>query len=112
MIRRIFDWFENRVEAFPANEPQLPPKTLLAFCRHYSKGLEPWLLLMALGAALLAVLEVMLFGFLGNVIDWLSSSDPETFLRDEWPTLLIMSVIILLIKPATAAFSSFVLHQP
>ncbi len=54
---------------------------------------------MALGAALLAVLEVMLFGFLGNVIDWLSSSDPETFLRDEWPTLLIMSVIILLIKP-------------
>lgn len=111
MIRRVFDWFERRVEPFPAKEPQLPPKTLVAFCRHYSKGLELWLVLMALGAAILAILEVALFGFLGNVIDWLSTSNPETFLQDEWPTLLMMAAIILVIKPATAAFSSFVMHQ-
>ncbi|MCF4097967.1 ABC transporter ATP-binding protein/permease [Maritalea sp. P4.10X] len=107
----MFEWFERRVAPFPEQEPQLPPKTLVAFCRHYSKGMELWLLLMALGAAMLAVLEVVLFAFLGNVIDWLSAADPKTFVQDEWPTLVAMTVIILIIKPATAAFSSFVLHQ-
>ena len=43
----MFSWFENRIDPFPAEEPEQPPATLLAFCWHYTKGIWPWLALMA-----------------------------------------------------------------
>ncbi len=79
----MFSWFENLIDAFPKNEPQQPPRTLLAFCWHYSKEIWPALATVsALGAAV-ALLEVMVFGFLGNVVEWLTTADRTTFLEKE-----------------------------
>ncbi len=40
-------WFERRLDPFPDAPPSQPPATLVAFCRHYTRGAERWLLLMA-----------------------------------------------------------------
>ena len=40
-------WFETRLEPFPDAPPTQPPASLYAFCRHYTRGAERWLLLMA-----------------------------------------------------------------
>ena len=52
--------------------PVQPPATLLAFCRHYVRGIEPYLLLMSALTAVLAISEAMLYGILGQVVDWLA----------------------------------------
>ena len=53
----------------------------------------------------------MLIGILGQVVDWLASSDPETFFAETWPTLLAMSVFMLLVIPLANAGRSLVVHQ-
>jgi len=110
-MRKIFDWFEGRIDPYPKTEPSRPPKTLYAFCRHYTKGMEIWLLGLATVSALIAIAEVLLFGFLGNVVNWLSESDPKTFIEQEWPSLFAMGVVILLVKPMISIVGSLIMHQ-
>jgi len=110
-MNKIFSWFESRIDPYPTEDPRTPPKTLYAFCRHYTKGMEVWLIALAIGSALIATGEVLLFGFLGHVVDWLSNSDPKTFVQNEWPTLVVMAVVVLLLKPLLSIVSSLVMHQ-
>ena len=37
----MFRWFEKKLDPFPAEEPVEPPKTLIAFCVHYTRGAKP-----------------------------------------------------------------------
>jgi ATP-binding cassette subfamily B multidrug efflux pump len=66
---------------------------------------------MALLTGLLAILEVTLFDFLGQLVDWLSTKDPETFLNEERERLLWMSFVILIAIPVTVLFHSIFIHQ-
>ena len=62
-------FFERFVDPFPSAEPRQPPKGLLAFCRHYTLGVEKHLVIMAVLTGLLALLEVSLFDFLGRLVE-------------------------------------------
>ena len=110
-MKKIFDWFEGRIDPYPAADPTRPPNTLYAFCRHYTKGMEVWLIMLALSSAVIAITEVLLFSFLGSIVDWLSQSDPKTFIENEWPSLLAMALVVVLVRPLVSAFGSLVLHQ-
>ena len=107
----MFSFFERLVNPFPPENPQKPPEGIYEFCRHYTRGIEPWLLLMAFLTALTAISEALLFGILGRVVDWLATSDPEVFLQESWPLLLGMSVFILLAIPLLNSLHSLVVHQ-
>jgi ATP-binding cassette subfamily B multidrug efflux pump len=107
----MFRFFESLIEPFPAAEPTQPPASIIGFCRHYTRGSEKHLILMAVLTGLLAILEVTLFDFLGQLVDWLSTKDPETFLNEERGRLLWMSFIILIAIPVTVLFHSIFIHQ-
>lgn len=107
----MFRFFERFIDPFPSEEPLQPPSGLLAFCRHYTKGVEVHLIIMACLTGLLAILEVSLFGFLGQLVDWLSTKDPNTFLDEERGTLIWMAFIILIAIPITVLFHSIFIHQ-
>jgi len=104
-------WFETRLEPYPADAPTEPPRGLLAFSLHYIRGAKRWLALMAVFTALIALSEVMLFGLMGNVVDWLSSANRETFLQDEGAKLWLMGAFVLIVLPLVIATQSFVIHQ-
>ncbi|RVT47369.1 ABC transporter ATP-binding protein [Rheinheimera sediminis] len=107
----MLGFFERLTNPFPADEPTQPPKTLFAFCLHYSKGMVLPLLLMSLATALLAVLEVSLFGFMGQLVDWLVSKNPETFWQEEQDTLITMAVVMLVVLPFLVFLHSALIHQ-
>ena len=44
-------------------------------------------------------------------MDWLATSDPETFVAETWRTLLAMSVFMLVVIPLANAGRSLVVHQ-
>ncbi len=108
---KILTWFEKRIEPFPAEEPTQPPGTLWAFCWHYSKGIWPALALLAAFSVVIALLEILVFGFLGNVVEWLSTANRETFLADEGEKLIIMGVVVMLVLPALVILWSLLIHQ-
>ncbi|GLS91953.1 multidrug ABC transporter ATP-binding protein [Psychromonas marina] len=108
---RIFKYFENLVPALNDTEPTQPPNTLVAFCLHYTKGYGKALIVMTILTSLLAILEVSLFGFMGQLVDWLITKNPETLLQDEGLRLILMSLIVLIFIPALTILHSLVVHQ-
>ena len=107
----MFALFEKRIEPFPAEEPSRPPEGLVAFCWHYSKPVWPWLVMMSVLSAAIAAAEVFVFGFLGQIVDWLSAADRQTFLSIEGPRLAWMSAFVVLILPVIVLLHSLIIHQ-
>jgi ATP-binding cassette subfamily B multidrug efflux pump len=107
----MFGWFERRLDPYPTSVPEQPPKGLVAFCLHYSRGAKRWLIAMAVCSAVIASLEIVMFGFIGNIVDWLGRSDPANFVQDNGWTLFVMGAVVLLAIPLINAFSSLVVHQ-
>ena len=107
----MFGWFETRLNPYPSEAPALPPKGLFAFLWHYTRPAAPWLVLLGVCSMVLGIAEVVLFQFLGNIIDWLSGSDPSTFLAREGGTLVWMAVLLLVVIPGFGALHTLTMHQ-
>lgn len=107
----VFRWFESRLNPYPEEEPGVPPSGLLAFCWHYTKPAWRWLLFMSCLTAVVAAGEVYLFGFLGNVVDWLAASDQEGFLNREGKRLFWMAIVLLVVLPSIILLHSLLVHQ-
>ncbi|WP_062203792.1 ABC transporter ATP-binding protein [Aureimonas sp. AU12] len=107
----MFSYFERLVDAFPDADPKHPPRTLFGFVWYYAKPIWPLLLLYAIGTTLISVAEVSLFGFLGSIVDWLSTTSRETFLRDEGWRLAGIAGVVLLALPALTFASSLISFQ-
>ncbi|EGM79325.1 ABC-type multidrug transport system, ATPase and permease component [Rheinheimera sp. A13L] len=107
----MLGFFERLTKPFPDDEPTQPPTGLFAFCLHYSKGMVLPLLLMSIATALLAALEVSLFGYMGQLVDWLVNKNPETFWQEEKDTLITMAVVMLVVLPVLVFVHSALIHQ-
>jgi ATP-binding cassette subfamily B multidrug efflux pump len=107
----MFRWFEQRLDPFPAEEPVEPPKTLVAFCVHYTRGAWPYIIVDALLVAAIAVAEVWMFGFMGRIVDWLSAQNRETFLQTESWKLAGMAFIVLFALPGMVWLRSLINQQ-
>ena len=66
---------------------------------------------MAALASAIAVAEVSLLGFLGNVVDWLAKYSRDTLYEKAGGKLVLIAVLIVVLLPLAALFQSLVLHQ-
>lgn len=66
---------------------------------------------MALLSTAIAIIEVSLFGFMGQLVDWLSTSSPDTFLTENQSTLIGLGLLVLVGMPLLIAFYSLLIHQ-
>ena len=107
----MFAFFEQLISPFPPQEPEQPPKGLYAFCRHYTRGIEPHLVAMSILTGLIAIMEVSLFAFLGKLVDWLAASDPATFLETEGSRLLWWGLLVVFALPLAVLLHSLLVHQ-
>ncbi|WP_213608311.1 ABC transporter ATP-binding protein [Pseudoalteromonas sp.] len=107
----MYRLFERMTKPFPERSPTQPPNTLFAFCRHYTKGMELSLVLMSLSAALLAILEVSLFSYMGQLVDWLGEYTPEELFSQQQSALIKMGLMLLVVMPVVVFFRSAILHQ-
>lgn len=107
----MFKRFEGFTEPFPKSTPDQPPSGMLAFLRYYTRGYEKPLIIMSLMATIVAVVEVMLFGAMGQLVDWLSTSNPETFLQDNKADLIFYGTLLLVVMPILVIVYSLLVHQ-
>ena len=111
MRMRLLRWFESRLDPFPEAAPAQPPASLYAFCRHYTRGAEPWLLLMAATTAAIALAEVALYAYVGSLVDRMNALGVAGFLAGEGRRLGWMALLVLLGLPALVLLNSLVQHQ-
>jgi len=107
----MFAFFEKLIKPFPPVESGQPPASLYAFCRYYTRGIEPHLIVMSLLTALIAIMEVSLFRFLGNLVDWLSTTEPVNLLQNHGNELFWWAVMVLIGLPTAVFLHALVIHQ-
>lgn len=107
----MFKIFEGFTKPFPSDSPKPPPKGIFAFCRHYTRGFEVPLIIMSLMSTIVAIVEVALFGAMGNLVDWLSNSDPSTFWQDNQSQLMGYGLLLLVVMPLLVVVYSLLVHQ-
>ena len=107
----MFRFFERRIEPFPDAPLEVPPKGFLAFMLHYVRDAVPWLILMSVFTAIIAIGEVTLFGFLGGIVDWLASSEREGFFQREGGKLIAMAVVVLVVLPLATLVQGLIVYQ-
>ena len=59
----------------------------------------------------IALIEVMLFGFLAEIVDWLVVADKATFLDEERGKLIVIGLVILVALPVLSLATIMVSHQ-
>ncbi|MGB7205825.1 MAG: ABC transporter ATP-binding protein [Anderseniella sp.] len=89
----------------------MPPASLGGFIWHYTKPFWPWILLTSVIAAIVAMIEVSLFAFLGSVVDWLAKTTPQTVFHDYGLELALLAVLVLVLNPLLNFVYELVLHQ-
>ena len=107
----MFGFFERFIDPYPPEHPAEPPQGLYRFCRHYIRGIEPYLVLLALLTTLLAISEALLYSVVGQLVDWLAEKKIDNFIESEWPALLSMSILILIVIPLLVLLHALVINQ-
>ncbi|WOJ92039.1 ABC transporter ATP-binding protein [Congregibacter variabilis] len=106
-----FRFFEQLVHPFPPAQPGRAPASVYRFCRHHSRGLEPWLISMSVLSMGIAMIEVALFEVLGQGVDLLSTTTPSTIAAAGGTALMWLSLGLLTAFPIMVALQSLLLHQ-
>jgi len=104
-------FFENLVDPFPAALPGRPPRSLFAFLWHYARPIWPHLLCSMLIGAVFAILEVALFSFFGDLVDFLAAADPRTFWSDHRWWLVAVALVALVAIPLVALIRGAIANQ-
>lgn len=111
MLEKVFAFFEQWTKAFPKIEDKQPPAKLLPFCLFYLRGYKIPVLLLAVLNLIIAILEVSLFAFMGDIVNWLAQIKRAEFLSTQWPQLLWMTTVLLILLPAVHMLATLVQRQ-
>ena len=92
----MLKWFENLVDAYPEQDLNKPlPTKFFPFVWQAATGVKKYLLLLVLCTAGVASFEALLYSKIGELVNWISKSQPETFLQQHQTNLTILSFILL-----------------
>ena len=107
----MYSFFEKIINPYPPQDPVQAPEGLWKFCRHYTKGMFAPLMAMTVLTAALAIFEVYLFGFMGQLVDWLIDNDLDSLMAEKGTTLYFIGFMLLVGMPALVFLHATVIHQ-
>lgn len=94
-MKKIFNWFESRIDPYPDNTPATPPKGLWPFLWGSMEGMRGWILVLALMTVGIGIMEALLFQFMGKVVDWLGEYTPQTLWAEKGWALSGMAALMV-----------------
>jgi ATP-binding cassette subfamily B multidrug efflux pump len=107
----MFGFFERRIDPFPESRLGAPPSGLFRFIWHYVGDATPWLALMSGASMIIAVGEVVLFAFLGQIVDLLATSDRSQFWTEHGARFAWMAGLLLLVLPSATLVQGLAVNQ-
>jgi ATP-binding cassette, subfamily B, multidrug efflux pump len=107
----FFSWLESRVASFPEAQPQKPPSTTWGFIRHYTRPFFPLIMIGFLLSIALALIEVRLFAYVGQLVDLLGTADRATFWQTNKWQMLFYAFLAVIAQPIIAALSDSIENQ-
>lgn len=107
----MFRWLERLVDPYPTKNLNQPlPTKFFPFVWQAAYGVRRYLLILVLCTAGAASFEALLYSKIGELVNWLSKSQPDTFLEQHTSNLTLLS-IVLLANIFFASAQSLIKHQ-
>lgn len=107
----MFRWLERLVDPYPTKNLNQPlPTRFFPFVWQAAYGVRRYLLILVLCTAGAASFEALLYSKIGDLVNWLSKSQPDTFLEQHASNLTLLS-IVLLANIFFASAQSLIKHQ-
>ncbi|MBU2531145.1 MAG: ABC transporter ATP-binding protein, partial [Alphaproteobacteria bacterium] len=107
----IFRWFEKRSEVFSPEQPLRPPSDFWGFVKHYAWPFRYLIVACTVASALVAMLEVLLYSYVGTLVDWLAAADRATFWTDHGWGLIGMAFVVLVLLPTLKLINEALVNQ-
>ncbi|MEN3794483.1 ABC transporter ATP-binding protein [Fulvimarina sp. MAC3] len=108
----MFARFERLLNPFPEVPVSAPPThSVGAFIWHFARPAWRLLAVLVIITFSFSAIEVSLFAFLGDLIDWFAGANRETFLAEYGWQLAGLSVLILVVMPAIMLCDGFISFQ-
>ncbi len=108
---RLFRFFESLLEptALPPQGP--PPADLTAFYWHYARQARGLVAALFAAGFVVALIDTTIPVFVGRVITLVSNHDPGSLLRDSWPPLVGMALVVMVARPLAMLLQNMITNQ-
>jgi len=108
---RVFRFFEGLLEPTAIPPQGTPPAGLAAFYWHYARQARGLVAALFVAGFIVALIDTTIPVFVGRVITLVSNHDPGSLLRDSWPPLLGMAVVVLVARPLAMLLQNMITNQ-
>ncbi|MSO77610.1 MAG: ABC transporter ATP-binding protein [Alphaproteobacteria bacterium] len=108
---QLWQFFERRLERAATPSEQPPADGLLAFYWYYVRQARALLAALFVAGFFMAALDATIPIFFGHLVSLLSIHTPETLLGEAWPTLAVMAVVLLVLRPSALMLENAIANQ-
>ena len=107
----MFHLFETAIDPFRDHDPSTPPASLIGYYGRYCRQVWPFLAAMMAISLIVALIEVTILRFIGELVDILRTTRPEAVLQDHGGQFLAMALLILIGRPMASFAHDLVVQQ-
>lgn len=119
LINGVFRFFENRIDPFVQRDDYEPPDTFFGYVWYYVGQVRWAFLALLIFGFLTAIVEALMFSYVGQLVDLLTAFDQETGRQTGWsglleaygPTLLSMLLVVAVLRLLIIALDALVEEQ-
>ncbi len=97
----MYSFFENLINPLADVPVQQPPKGTREFFLHYLWPTRWLLLITVVMTTIASIAELMLYVYLGRIVDWMNETAPEDFFSEHAGSLLFMVFVVVVLRPVT-----------
>jgi ATP-binding cassette, subfamily B, multidrug efflux pump len=90
----LFSYFESRIDPYPEAPPQRAPKGMVDFFWQITKGSRWYFVAILALTGGIAAFEAVLFAFLGQLVDWLSTVKPENLWSQKGGEIATLAAVL------------------
>src|SRR5262249_13151996 len=107
----MFARFERLLKTTIAPDGAAPPSGLAAFYWYFARQAKPLFAALFVAGFCVAVLDTMVPIFVGRIVTFVTSADPQRLFADHWHVLLGMALLLLFVRPAAFAAQNLLANQ-
>lgn len=102
MLNKFFSKF---IDPMGIDDTSRPPSDVFGFFKYYLTPIRGVLITTLLLSGIATVSELMLYVYLGDIVDWMGNGNPATFFQEHQAAMIWMLIVAVIIRPLALLLS-------
>src|SRR5207302_9651259 len=108
---QVLKLFQGRIHGTASPAAGAPPPGLLAFYWYFVRQAKGWFAAMFAASLAVALLDTVIPLFIGRLVSLMEATDRMAALAGEWPLLISMVALVLVVRPLVLLFDVAIRHN-